>query len=114
MNGIVESFRTDQANEPQILVEIQRILSQVEHISEIYLEEYDKSYADQFHGFTKSLDLNADRMIVILTFAKQRMTHVVKNEGIEVAESVEYMEQNYLEPLGRLITQAKNSKIIAK
>lgn len=114
MNGIVESFRTDQVNESQIFVEIQRISSQVEHISETYLEEYDKSYADQFFGYAKALDLNADRMIVISTFAKQKITHAVRNDGVAVVESVETMEQNYLEPLGRLITQAKNSKIIAK
>lgn len=114
MNGIVESFRIDQVNEPQVLTEIQRVISQVEHTSEIYLDQYDKNNADQFFGFTKALDLNADRMIVILTFSKQVLNNAVRNDGVSMLEGMELMDQNYLEPLGRLIAQAKNSKIVAK
>jgi dynactin 1 len=114
MNGIVESFRTDQVNEAQVLVEIQRVISQVEHTSEIYLDDYDKNNADQFFGFTKGLDLNADRMIVILTFSKQVLNNAVRNDGVSLLEGMEMLDMDYLEPLGRLIVLAKNSKITAK
>lgn len=114
MNGIVELFRNDQINEPQIFADIQRIISQVEHASEVYLDQYDKNNADQFFGFTRSLDLNADRMIVMLTFSKQILNNAVRSDGISILEGVEIMDQNYLEPLGRLIAQAKHTKIIAK
>lgn len=113
MNGIVELFRTDQINEPHCLTELQRIISQVEHLVENNLGQ-EKNNADQFFGLTKALDLNADRMIVIFTFARQLLNNSVRNDGLTVDEGVGEMEQNYMEPLGRLITQAKNSKIIAK
>lgn len=114
MNGIVESFRMDQVNEQQVFIEIQRIISQVEHTSEIYLDQYDKNNADQFFGFTKALDLNADRMIVILTFSKQVVDSAVRNHDVSIIEGMSIMDQNYIEPLSRLIAQAKNTKIIAK
>lgn len=115
MNAIVELFRTDQVNESHCLSELQRVISQVEHLAESHLtQQQEKNNADQFFGLTKALDLNADRMIVILTFAKQSLNNCVRIEGLELAEGVALMDQNYLEPLGRLIAQAKSSKIIAK
>lgn len=115
MNGIVELFRTDQMNEIHCLTELQRIISQVEHLVEANLSgQQEKNNADQFFGLTKALDLNADRMIVIFTFARQLLDNSVKKDGLVIDEGVGQMEQDYMEPLGRLITQAKNSKIIAK
>ncbi|KAG1436362.1 hypothetical protein G6F56_013589 [Rhizopus delemar] len=113
MNGIVEQFRSDQLNESYCLVEIQRVISQVEHLVESNLHQ-EKNSADQFFGLTKSLDLNADRMIVIFTFARQLLDNSVIRDGLQVDEGLGQMEQDYMEPLGRLITQAKNSKIITK
>jgi dynactin 1 len=113
MNAIVELFRTDQVNEAECLSEIQRVIAQVEHLAENHLGR-ETNNADQFFGITKALDLNADRMIVILTFSKQMISNAARTEGLVIEEGIEEMDQNYLEPLGRLIAQAKNSKIIAK
>jgi dynactin 1 len=113
MNAIVELFRTDQVNEAECLSEIQRVIAQVEHLAENHLGR-ETNNADQFFGITKALDLNADRMIVILTFSKQMIDNAARTEGLVIEEGNEEMDQNYLEPLGRLIAQAKNSKIIAK
>jgi dynactin 1 len=115
LNAIVELFRTDQMNESHCLVELQRVISQVEHLAESHLQQqHEKNNADQFFGITKALDLNADRMIVILTFARQSLNNAIRNEGLVIKEGTEQMDQDYLEPLGRLIAQAKNSKIISK
>jgi dynactin 1 len=113
MNAIVELFRTDQVNESHCLSELQRVIAQVEHLAENHLSQQQEK-ADQFFGLTRALDLNSDRMIVILTFAKQSLNNAVRIEGLLIAEGTEQMDQDYLEPLGRLIAQAKNSKIIAK
>ncbi|GAA5800673.1 hypothetical protein HPULCUR_006109 [Helicostylum pulchrum] len=114
MNAIVELFRTDQVNEVQCLSELQRVIAQIEHLEENHLSQQEKSNSDQFFGLTKALDLNSDRMIVILTFVKQSLNNAVRTEGMVVLEGNEQMDQDYLEPLGRLIAQAKNSKITAK
>ena len=115
MNAIVELFRTDQVNENHCLTELQRVIAQIEHLAETHLsQQQEKNNADQFFGLTKALDLNSDRMIVILTFAKQSLNNAVRTEGLVLTQGVEEMDQDYLEPLGRLIAQAKNSKIIAK
>ncbi|KAI8647403.1 dynein associated protein-domain-containing protein [Parasitella parasitica] len=114
MNAIVELFRTDQVNEAHCLTELQRIIAQVEHLAESHLQQQERNNTDQFFGLTKALDLNADRMIVILTCAKQSLYNAARVEGIVVAEGIEQVDQDYNEPLGRLIAQAKNSKIVAK
>lgn len=114
MNAIVELFRTDQVNETHCLSELQRVISQVEHLAESYLHQQEKSNADQFFGLTKALDLNSDRMIVILTYMKQSVNNAVRTEKMVICEGTEQMDQDYLEPLGRLVAQAKNSKIVAK
>ncbi|KAI8993123.1 dynein associated protein-domain-containing protein [Pilobolus umbonatus] len=114
MNAIVESFRSDELNESHCLTELQRVISQVEHLAESHLNQVEKNNADIFFGLTKGLDLNADRMIVILTFMKQSLNNAVREEGLILEEGMGLMDQNYVEPLNRLIAQAKNSKIIAK
>ncbi|KAI9251046.1 dynein associated protein-domain-containing protein [Sporodiniella umbellata] len=113
MNSIVELFRTDQINAPYCLNELQRIISQVEHLVE-NVPAQEKNNSDQFFGLTKALDLNADRMIVIFTFCRQMLSNAIRNDELTLLEGVGEMEQDYMEPLGRLITQAKNSKIITK
>ncbi|CAO0794338.1 unnamed protein product [Mucor circinelloides] len=114
MNAIVELFRTDQVNEVHCLTELQRVIAQVEHLAESHLQQQERNNADQFFGLTKALDLNADRMIVILTYAKQSLDNAARVEGMVITEGIEQMDQDYNEPLGRLIAQAKNSKITAK
>ncbi|ORE03130.1 hypothetical protein BCV72DRAFT_36769 [Rhizopus microsporus var. microsporus] len=115
INSIVELFRTDQMNEIYCLTELQRVISQVEHLVESHLgQQQERNNADQFFGLTRALDLNADRMIVIFTFVRQLLDNTVRKDGLIIEEGIGQMEQDYMEPLGRLITQAKNSKIIAK
>ncbi|KAI9273593.1 dynein associated protein-domain-containing protein [Sporodiniella umbellata] len=113
MNGIVEQFRTDGLNETFCLEEIQRVIAQVEHLVESDMN-HEKNNEDQFFGLTKSLDLNADRMVVIFTFARQLLENSVRRDGLHIEEGVGQMEQDYIEPLTRLISQAKNTKIITK
>lgn len=94
---------------------INRMIAQLEHLTEVYLVQNGESIlVDQFFGLTRALDLNADRMAVELTFVKQAVDNAVRKEGISITEGEERLDFDYLEPLGRLVSQAKNSKIMAK
>ena len=92
-----------------------RMIAQLEHLTEVYLVQNGETIlADQFFGLTRALDLNADRMTVELTFVKQTVENAVRKEGISITEGEERLDYDYIEPLGRLISHAKNSKILAK
>ncbi|KAI8061430.1 dynein associated protein-domain-containing protein [Gongronella butleri] len=115
LNGIIDLLRTDELNEIECTVELQRIIAQLEHLSEIYLVPNTASnHADQFFGLTRALDFNADKMIVEFTFVRQLVAKAAHEEGVNVAEGLDRLDYDYLEPLSRLIVQAKSSKIIAK
>ncbi|KAG0172688.1 hypothetical protein DFQ28_009666 [Apophysomyces sp. BC1034] len=115
LNAIVELFRTEEVNESECLVELQRVISQLEHLTEVYLlESGETNNEDQFFGLTRALDLNADRMTIELTFIKQTVDDAARVEGISIAEGLEYLDYNYLEPLNRLIVQSKNTKVVAR
>ncbi|KAI9032609.1 dynein associated protein-domain-containing protein [Phycomyces nitens] len=115
LNGIVELLRTDEVNESECLVELQRIISQLEHLTEVYLvQNGETSHAEQFFGLTRALDLNADRMTVELTYVKQAVSNATRIDGINITEGLETLDYDYMDPLNNLIAQAKNSKIIAK
>lgn len=87
----------------------------MEHLADVYLVQNGESIlVDQFFGLTRALDLNADRMTVELTFIKQTVENAVKKEGISISEGQERLDMDFSEPLGRLVSQAKNSKLIAK
>ncbi|CEP09589.1 hypothetical protein [Parasitella parasitica] len=114
LTGIVDLLRTDEINESECVVELQRMIAQLEHLSEIHLVQSEANHVDQFFGLTRALDLNADRMIVELTYVKQAAGNAAQNENISIIEGRERLEYDYLEPLTRLIVQAKNSKILSK
>lgn len=115
LNGIVELLRTDELKESECVSDLQRMIAQLEHLTEVYLVQNGESIlVDQFFGLTRALDLNADRMAVELTFVKQAVDNAVRKEGISITEGEERLDFDYLEPLGRLVSQAKNSKIMAK
>ncbi|KAL1934362.1 hypothetical protein VTP01DRAFT_6544 [Rhizomucor pusillus] len=115
LNGIVELLRTDELKENDCIVDLQRMIAQLEHLADVYLVQNGESIlVDQFFGLTRALDLNADRMTVELTFIKQTVENAVKKEGISISEGQERLDMDFSEPLGRLVSQAKNSKLIAK
>ncbi|RCH96124.1 hypothetical protein CU098_003948, partial [Rhizopus stolonifer] len=114
LTNIVDLLRTDEINEADGVTELQRMIAQLEHLSEIHLIQNEESHVDLFFGLTRALDLNADRLTVELTFVKQAVDNAARKENINVIEGLNSLDFDYLEPLGRLIVQAKNSKILAK
>ncbi|KAG1147474.1 hypothetical protein G6F37_004057 [Rhizopus arrhizus] len=114
LTNIVDLLRTDEVNEAECVTELQRMIAQLEHLSEIHLIQNEENNVDQFFGLTRALDLNADRLTVELTFVRQALDNAARKENITIIEGLNKLDFDYLEPLGRLIVQAKNSKILAK
>lgn len=114
LNGIVELLRTDELNETECIMDLQRMMAQLEHLTEVYLVQNGETIlVDQFFGLTRALDFNADRMTVELTYIKQAVQNAVK-ENIVITEGQERLDMDYYEPLKRLVSDAKNSKVMAK
>ncbi|KAI9303761.1 dynein associated protein-domain-containing protein [Cunninghamella echinulata] len=115
LNTIVELFRTDDINDANCLHELQRIISQLEHLIDAYIGQYgETNNADQFFALTRALDFNSDRMLVEFTYLQQLIGNATSTDEIQVMEGRLSLDVEYLEPLVRLIVQAKNSKITAK
>ncbi|CAO3626644.1 unnamed protein product [Cunninghamella echinulata] len=115
LNTIVELFRTDDINDANCLHELQRIISQLEHLIDAYIGQYgETNNADQFFALTRALDFNSDRMLVEFTYLQQLIGNVTSTDEMQVMEGRLSLDVEYLEPLVRLIVQAKNSKITAK
>ncbi|KAI8092701.1 dynein associated protein-domain-containing protein [Halteromyces radiatus] len=115
LNGIVELLRTDELNEADCILELQRMIAQLEHLTEVYLVPNGPSnHVDQFFGLTRALDFNADRMAVEFTFVRQAVENAARKDGIKITEGYERLDYDYLEPLSRLVVQSKNSKMMAR
>lgn len=84
LTGIVDLLRTDEINETECVNELQRMIAQLEHLSEIHLVQSEANHVDQFFGLTRALDLNADRMIVELTYVKQAVQRAAKDESTSI------------------------------
>ncbi|KAI7878238.1 hypothetical protein K492DRAFT_133006 [Lichtheimia hyalospora FSU 10163] len=115
LNALVEFFRTDEANDSDSIVDLQRIIAHVEHLAELHLtKSTEADNADLFYGLTRALDMNADKMMVELTFVKQLVYNATSSEGINITEGTMQMDYEYIEPLGRLVSETKNCKMISK
>lgn len=94
---------------------IGRIIAHVEHLAELHLtKSTEADNADLFYGLTRALDMNADKMMVELTFVKQLVYNATSSEGINITEGMMQMDYEYIEPLGRLVSETKNCKMISK
>lgn len=82
LTSIVELLRTDEINETECVTELQRMIAQLEHLSDIHLSQNEANHVDQFFGLTRALDLNADRMTVELTFVRQIVSNASQSEGM--------------------------------
>ncbi|KAI8145083.1 hypothetical protein BJV82DRAFT_47139 [Fennellomyces sp. T-0311] len=58
--------------------------------------------------------MNSDKMMVEFTFVKQIVYNAAKTEGMTITEGLERLDYDYMEPLGRLVTETKNCKLVAK
>lgn len=87
----------------------------MEHLAELHLtKSTEADNADLFYGLTRALDMNADKMMVELTFVKQLVYNATSSEGINITEGTMQMDYEYIEPLGRLVSETKNCKMISK
>ena len=97
------------------LYTLDRIIAHVEHLAELHLtKSTEADNADLFYGLTRALDMNADKMMVELTFVKQLVYNATSSEGINITEGTMQMDYEYIEPLGRLVSETKNCKMISK
>ncbi|KAI9323317.1 dynein associated protein-domain-containing protein [Dichotomocladium elegans] len=115
LNALVEFFRTDEANDSDSILDLQRIIAHLEHLAEIHLTKTTEAdNADLFYGLTRALDMNADKMMVELTFVRQLVYNAANTEGMIVTEGLVQMDYDYVEPLGRLVAETKTCKMISK
>ncbi|ORZ00325.1 dynein associated protein-domain-containing protein [Syncephalastrum racemosum] len=118
LNAIVEFFRTEEGNETKCVGELHRVIAHLEHLAEVHLsqpnEATEAGNVEVFFGLTRALDMNADKMVVELTYVKQTVANAVRSEDTAILEGLERFDYEYMEPLGRLVTETKSSKITAK
>ncbi|KAI9493077.1 dynein associated protein-domain-containing protein [Zychaea mexicana] len=115
LNALVEFFRTEESNDNESVVDLQRIIAHLEHLAEVYLvQSSDTGNADLFFSLTRAFDMNSDKMMVELTFVKQIVYNANKAEAMTIIEGPERLDYDYMEPLGRLVTETKNCKMVAR
>lgn len=85
LNAIVEFFRTEEGNETKCVGELHRVIAHLEHLAEVHLsqpnEATEAGNVEVFFGLTRALDMNADKMVVELTYVKQTVANAVRGEG---------------------------------
>jgi dynactin 1 len=116
LNGIVELLRSEELRESECIADVQRMIAQLEHLSEVYLTPSDTASSEYFSGLARSLDHNTDTIIVSANYLKQLMqsSNASGEEGFSIAEGWEKLEYDFIEPITRLSTHGRTSKTIIK
>lgn len=116
LNGIVELLRSEELRESECITNIQRMIAQLEHLSEVYLTPSDTASAEYFFGLTRALDHNTDTIIVSVNYLKQLMqsANASEEDGFTVSEGWEKLEYDFIEPITRLSTHGRTSKTSIK
>lgn len=115
LNGIVELLRSEELREGDCIADVQRMIAQLEHLSEVYLVPAETSSSDYFLGMTRAIDHNTDAILVGATYMKQLMQSSSNDgEEVTVAEGRERLDYELLEPISRLTGNARTTKTAIK
>ncbi|RUP51158.1 hypothetical protein BC936DRAFT_149617 [Jimgerdemannia flammicorona] len=113
LNGIVELLRTEELNEAECLLDLQRMIAQLDHLSDTYISG-NRPVFDQYYAFSRALDFNADRIAVDLAYVVQAVTHATREEENQALDVFKELQDDFLEPCNKLVAQAKTSKAVAR
>lgn len=116
LNGIVELLRSEELRENECIADIQRMIAQLEHLSEVYLPQADTASSEYFFGLTRALDHNTDTILVSTNYLKQLMqsSNASDEDGFIILEGWEKLEYDFVEPITRLTTHGRASKTSIK
>ncbi|GES86297.1 dynactin 1 [Rhizophagus clarus] len=114
LHGIVDLLRKEDLKEADCIEDVQRSISQLEHLAEIYLSNTKIDEADKFYAYSRGLDLNADTIAVSLGHLKQAVALACKDEEINITEEIDKFNSDFFLPLQSLVSQSRSSKVMAR
>ncbi|KAF9353188.1 hypothetical protein BGX26_009024 [Mortierella sp. AD094] len=107
LNNWVELLRKEELKESDCIVDLQRAISQLDHLTETYLPDTKLDLVDRYHGAARALDLNFDRVFVNLTAVGSMFKS--NEDGIRLVDTDDIQYQ-LIHTVANLSDQAKSGK----
>ncbi|CAH1761785.1 1197_t:CDS:10, partial [Entrophospora sp. SA101] len=111
IHNILDLLRNEKLKESDYIVEVQRAIAQLEHLTELYLSNTKFGESDEFYAYGNALRMNADTIAVTLGHLKQAVALACKDE---VQDSSEAFNEQFFSPLQTLVSQSRSSKVMVK
>ncbi|KAF9169409.1 hypothetical protein BGX21_007549 [Mortierella sp. AD011] len=107
LNTWVELLRKEELKESDCIVDLQRAISQLDHLTETYLTDTKLDLVDRYHGAARALDLNFDRVFVNLNAVASMFKS--NEDGIRLVDTDDIQYQ-LIHTVSILTDQAKSGK----
>ncbi|KAF9577351.1 hypothetical protein BGW38_007484, partial [Lunasporangiospora selenospora] len=107
LNNWVELLRKEELKESDCIVDLQRAIAQMDHLTETYLTGSNLDIVERYYASTRALDLNSDRMVVNLSWVASLFA--VNEDGVRLVDTDDIQYQ-IVQTVSNLSVQAKTCK----
>ncbi|KAF9089316.1 hypothetical protein BGX23_006769 [Mortierella sp. AD031] len=107
LNAWVELLRKEELKESDCVVDLQRAISQLDHLAETFLAGTKLDLAERYQGATRALDLNFDRVFVNLSDIGSMFK--TSEDGVRLVDTDDIQYQ-LVQSVANMGLQAKSGK----
>ncbi|KAF8982492.1 hypothetical protein BGZ46_001161 [Entomortierella lignicola] len=111
LNNWVDLLRKEELNESECIVDLQRAIAQMDHLTDTYLTNTKLDLVDRYHGAARALDLNFDRVFVNLTAVGSMFKSSEDDILLVDTDDIQYQ---FIQTVNGLGAQAKSGKALTR
>ncbi|KAL1914447.1 uncharacterized protein VTP21DRAFT_8899 [Calcarisporiella thermophila] len=114
LDGFMSLLRNEELKASDCCADLQRIIGQLSHLIDLHAIGFKQCELQQLYGYMHATDLLADTISVNLLFTKQYIQSVGREQELNIGENSEQFENEFIQPLSKLASQAISAKAIAR
>ncbi|KAI0652665.1 dynactin [Trametes meyenii] len=110
----IDLLRREEFRELECVSDAAKMQSQFDHLSETYFNNFEFDLGERELGYALSFDHDLEMFSASVGLIKTSVAAVLKDNDVEVDLGSVDPDQDFFEPLQKLLDQARSSKVLSK
>ncbi|KZT02085.1 dynactin [Laetiporus sulphureus 93-53] len=110
----IELLRREEFRELECVSDAAKIQSQFDHLVETYLNGFEYDLGERELGFALSFDHDLEMFAASAGLVKTSVAAIMKDEDVEVISGGLDADQEFFDPLQKLLGQCRSAKVLSK
>ncbi|KAL1950983.1 hypothetical protein VTO73DRAFT_132 [Trametes versicolor] len=110
----IDLLRREEFRELECVSDAAKIQSQFDHLSETYFNNFEYDLGERELGYALSFDHDLEMFAASVGLIKTSVATVLKDKDVEVNLGSVDPDQDFFEPLQKLLDQSRSAKVLSK